>query len=177
MVNKAVVLETIKKMYDSGIEDSVVKQTLLDVGLNEREIEAYMAEAKGQPIEEKPAAAAPAPTARPSPPIKQMASSRVEEELAAQEAMHATTQAAIADHGERLEELGRKVGRVEQKLGKIHSLTEAPSNKELVDMLAAANQRLGSLEKQVSDLKALNKALKTVMEKILETDRKILGKM
>ena len=47
MVNRAIVIETIKKMYDSGIDDSVVEQTLKDIGLKKTEISEYIAEAKG----------------------------------------------------------------------------------------------------------------------------------
>ncbi|MBN2067181.1 MAG: hypothetical protein JW744_01810 [Candidatus Diapherotrites archaeon] len=173
MVNKQVVLDTIRKMFDSGIDDSVVKQTLLDIGLSEDEISAFMAEAKGVDSgEEEPEAEEDYEE-----PVERKVSRQIADEHAAQEAMHATTHAAIDGHGARLDALGEKIGSVEEKLGKIDSQTLKPSNKDLVDLLAASNQRLASLERQVSDLKALNMALKSIMEKILETDRKILGKL
>jgi len=43
--------------------------------------------------------------------------------------------------------------------------------------LISVNQRLASMEKQLRDLKAEIAATKTIMEKILETDRKVLNKL
>lgn len=177
MVDRAVVVETIRKMYESGIEDSVVRQTLADIGLGEKEIREAMAAAKAgarpaaeseEPEEEAgPAYSAARPDFR-----EQLA-----QQHAAQEAMHTTTHAAMEGHGAKLDELGERIGGVEERIGKIHGLTESPSNRDLVELIAVTNQKLALLEKQVSDLKALTKALQTVMEKILETSRNILGKL
>ncbi len=177
MVDKAVVVETIRKMYESGIEDSVVRQTLADIGLGEKEIREAMAAAKagaapGAESEEAEEEAVPAYSAARPDFREQLA-----QQHAAQEAMHTTTHAAMEGHGAKLDELGERIGGVEERIGKIHSLTEAPSNRDLVELIAVTNQKLALLEKQLSDLKALTKALQTVMEKILETDRKILVKM
>jgi len=176
MVDKAVVLQTIRKMYESGIEDDVVRQTLADIGLGEQEIREAMSAAKSgaRPAEsEEPEEEAGSAYSAARPDLRE----QLAQQHAAQEAMHTTTHAAMEGHAAKLDELGEKIGGVEESLGKIHSLTESPSNRDLVELIAVTNQKLALLEKQVSDLKALTKALQSVMEKILETDRSILGKL
>lgn len=175
MVDKAVVLQTIRKMYESGIEDSVVRQTLADIGLGEAEIKELMSAAKaGGRAAESEGAEEAVPAYSPARPDLR---EQLAQQHATQEAMHTTTHAAMEGHATKLDELGEKIGGVEESLGKIHGLTESPSNRDLVELIAVTNQKLALLEKQVSDLKALTKALQSVMEKILETDRSILGKL
>lgn len=48
LVSRAIVLETIKRMYASGVDDETVKSTLRDIGLTDSEITNYLAEAKGE---------------------------------------------------------------------------------------------------------------------------------
>ncbi|MBU1120290.1 hypothetical protein KJ660_00265, partial [Candidatus Micrarchaeota archaeon] len=53
MVNEEVVLKTIKKMKASGIEDSIIKSALIDLGLKEEEINELIAKAESNPEEEE----------------------------------------------------------------------------------------------------------------------------
>ncbi|MFH1224891.1 MAG: hypothetical protein V1676_03730 [Candidatus Diapherotrites archaeon] len=48
MVSKEIVLETIKRMYSSGIDDETIKATLRDIGLDDKEAEQMIAEAQGK---------------------------------------------------------------------------------------------------------------------------------
>jgi hypothetical protein len=162
MVDKQVVLETIKKMYDSGIDDSVVQQTLQDIGLSENEIRQYIAEVKGQPLK---------PEARPEPKPLEKRMPQKEEAVESQEAMHTTTHAALAAQASQTNDLLDKITSMESAL---KSLSKASAGQE---NLAGINQRLGTAEKQLHDLKAQLDATKGIMEKILETDRKILNRL
>ena len=113
MVDREIVLETVKKMYESGIEDDIVKQTLKDIGLGEAEIAQYIAEAKGvfpaQAAEPFPRAAAARPAARlPRPAFS--------EEREAQEAMHTTTHVALEQQAARTDELIAKISGIESRL-------------------------------------------------------------
>ncbi len=171
MVNRAVVLETIKKMYDSGVEDSVVRQTLKDIGLSDREISLYIAEVKGEaPPAQSPAAEEAAGAVTEKEAIKK----HLEERREAEEAMHTTTHAALESQNSKLAEVKEKLGVCEAKLAQLSS---KPGGKDLEEKITALNHRIAALERQVGDLQALNKALHTVMQKILETDRKVLNKL
>ncbi|MCX6802898.1 MAG: hypothetical protein NT067_07395 [Candidatus Diapherotrites archaeon] len=79
MVDEEVVMETIRKMKESGLEDSIIISTLQDIGLNETQAQDFIDRASGPaqpkaeqaaaPAARKPAAAQPAqrPQARPQP--------------------------------------------------------------------------------------------------------------
>ena len=169
MVDKQVVLETIKKMYESGIEDSVVEQTLRDIGLNDSEIRQYLAEAKGIPLEQAQPQRPPSPSyaMRQASTMRQEAGQHNEE----QSAMHATTHAALEAQAARSEEMLEKIASLEQKLAQPGQGSLSP------EYLAGINQRIGTMEKKLTDMKAELTATKSIMEKILETDRKVLNKL
>jgi vacuolar-type H+-ATPase subunit E/Vma4 len=169
MVNKEIVIETIKKMYDSGIDDSVVEQTLKDIGLAQGEIKAFIAEARS--------GAAPAEEAPPGRAMNQtveLIKRHIDETHEAQEAMHSTTQAALEEHGARVDAVHERVGAVEERLGAIAS---GPSNQQLQDSIVALNVKIAGMDQQVRDLKSSVNATKSVMEKVLETCREILNKL
>ncbi len=160
MVDKEVVLETVKKMYESGIEDDVVMQTLRDIGLGPAEIKSYIAEAKGT---------GPRPVERPEPkPLAQRQAAA--EEKADQMALHSTTHIALEEQGVRIIEILEKITALE------NSLKELPAGGEGASSIAVS-QRLASLESQVRDIKSELGATRSIMEKVLETDRKVLNKV
>jgi hypothetical protein len=162
MVDKEIVLETVRKMYDSGIDDSVVEQTLKDIGLGPAEIKKYIAEAKGvsQGLE-------PAPKPEPKPLEQRKAAA---EEKPDQAALHQTTHIALEEQSARTAELIGKLDALEKRLGAGPAASSEP-------LSASVNQRLAGLEKQMRDLKAELDATRAIMEKILETDRKVLTKL
>jgi len=161
MVDKEIVLQTVKKMYESGIDDSVVEQTLKDIGLNPDEIKQYIAEAKGVPVQ--------AEAQRPEPkPLEKRIAPNPEAE--AQEAMHTTTHAALETQTAQNSELLEKLDSLERKL---KGISPGSQSQDLVSI----NQRLSSLEKKVSEIKAEVSAARGIVEKILETDRKVLNRL
>lgn len=46
MVSKQIIIETVKRMYSSGVDDDTVKSTLRDIGLTDSEIAGYVKEVK-----------------------------------------------------------------------------------------------------------------------------------
>lgn len=161
MVDKQVVLETIKKMYESGIDDSVVEQTLKDIGLASEEIAQYVAEAKGEQVQQPPIQ-----SPKQAPVLRHDAGQGQEQ----QDAMHTTTHAALESQANQTTELLQKVSSLEKTIQSNKSGTISASSAEL-------NQRIGKMEIQLTDLKAQVNATKSIMEKILETDRKVLNKL
>ena len=168
MVNKEIVLDTIKKMYDSGIEDDVVEQTLRDIGLNAAEIKECIAEAKGGAVEaDKPEADEPAAVPERKPLEKRMEAAEEEPDHVA---LHTTTHIALEEQADRTERLLEKIESIERKL-----VAQKPS--PAPESLAPANQRMAEMERQLREIKAELSATKSIMEKILETTRSVLNKL
>ena len=159
MVDKEIVLDTVKKMYTSGIDDDVVKQTLKDIGLGAEEIMQYIAEAKGESV-----------SVTSSEPKPLEARKIATEEKPEHVAMHTTTHVALESQSEKTNELLAKISTLEKQFQS--KSKEAPSTD-----LIAINQRLAVMEKDLKELKAELGATKSIMEKILETSRKTLNKL
>lgn len=171
MVNREVVLETIIKMHNNGIEDSVIKATLEDIGLKDDEIAQYMAEVSS-PLPQKNAA-----EDEQHEKIAQRTADKIKfqigEEREERELKETTHQNILDDHHQHLEN-------VEQKMGELHQKVEAvstPANKDLGNQIAVLEQRINGLDTKLSDLKAISAATKDLMEKVLEVNRKILNKL
>lgn len=164
MVDKEIVLETVRKMYESGIEDDVVEQTLRDIGLASDEIKQYIGEAKGivSPREHSREAVAKSLDER----------KKAAEEKPDQAALHTATHVALEGQSLKMAVLLEKIEKIEKSLQK-----QSPKGQKVSGSSAAVNQRLGAIEKQVTEIKAELSATKSIMEKILETDRKVLNRL
>jgi len=173
MVDKEIVLETVKKMYDSGIEDAVVEQTLKDIGLNKAEISQYIAEVKGKAVPAAPSQAnkGTGSQADEDSPFHELVVDPVPKEES-QVAMHETTHAALEEQAEKTDELMGKIASIEKKLGAFSGVEQSTPS-----AIVAVNERLAALEKKSGEIKAEVSAMKSIMEKILETDRKVLNKL
>ncbi len=170
MVNKEIVEQTIKKMKDSGIDDSAIKQTLRDVGLSEQEIEAYL---PSQPTESE---SKPAPNPEHEA-IAEKTAEKVNQYISQQTEEHAlreqTSKSDLDNHSNKIDELHEKVQGVSEK---IESISTESSAKTL-EAIRELNKRVSSLESQISEIKSISNATKSLMEKVLETDRKVLSKL
>jgi len=170
MVNKEIVAQTIKKMKDSGIDDEAIKQTLKDVGLDEEEIAGYFPLSSQQA---KPAAANPEHEA-----IAEKTAEKVNQYLnqtAEEQAMRdGTRNAEKESHSQKLEEMHSRIDGVHKK---VESIEKDNSTSLTLDSIKELNKRISLLEEQVSEIKSISNATKSVMEKVLETNRKTLAKL
>ena len=53
LVSRQIVIDTIKRMYASGVDDETIKSTLRDIGLKEHEIRQYLKDVKGGQAEDE----------------------------------------------------------------------------------------------------------------------------
>ncbi|MBU0636534.1 hypothetical protein KKE06_05915 [Candidatus Micrarchaeota archaeon] len=174
MVDKKIVLDTIQKMLDSGLEDAVIVSTLKDVGLSEEDIGAFLKEAKGKgasPLtasspetEEKSAGALK------KKPVKGTPSDAQHEENVL---MHTTTQAAVIQSTQQMDDVLQKIGVLEKSLGVISQLPLQELNEKIVRF----DKKISDLAKDVMETKAQTRALKEVLEKVLDTNRSILSEL
>lgn len=154
MVSEEIVTSTIKRMIDSGIDDGIIIKTLKDIGLEEGEIRQYLAQAKG-PQAQKP-------------------SSQGQEDTQTQELLHTVTHNKLEEHSEKIDNVHQAVSGLHEK---IDALSQGPSNQDISSQMALLNQKIADMERQISDLKAMASASKSLLEKILETNRKIVEKL
>lgn len=206
MVSKEIVLETIKRMYDSGIDDETIKATLRDIGLDDKEAEQMIAEAQGkgkEPARGKAAGKKSADNEEEEPEPEGTAeeeagadeeSADAEEEI--QERIAAKAAEKIKRHldderSERsmrmstaetmLEEHGDKLDEFGEGLKGLNEKLDAPRGDVVIHEpsveLRRVRERLDAIELQLSDLRAASAATQTLLKKILETDRKVLTEM
>lgn len=161
MVDKEIVLETVRKMYDSGIDDDVVEKTLRDIGLNSDEIKQYIAEAKGN--------AGPKPSSK-SFEARMKAVSASSESPQNRSEMHSVTHLALEEQAGKMDELLKRLSKIEASL-------KSSKGNALGDSAASLTGRLASVENSLKEVRAELSATKTIMEKILETDRKVLNRV
>ncbi|MFH1239743.1 MAG: hypothetical protein V1672_00840 [Candidatus Diapherotrites archaeon] len=179
MVKREVVLETIKKMYDSGIDPSVIENTLKNIGLSDSEISSYMSEVTSP----KPTAPRQVPkivVAESVPEdddVERIATRTAEkvrghiaEKADADELKETTTHATLTEHQNKLDEVHSSVNNLHAK---VDSFSVPDGDSMLIEIKYLA-QRISTFEKELSDIKAMSAATKSIMEKILDTDREIL---
>ncbi|MFH1586980.1 MAG: hypothetical protein ABID38_03940 [Candidatus Diapherotrites archaeon] len=170
MVNKEVVLSTVKKMYESGIDDETVKSTLRDIGLEEGEIKSIINEVKGgipsgeepDPSEKDPVAGAGEVPASGEDINQQIAGIREDHDLA-----NTTTQTQFEEHAQKVDEVHRRVD-------DLHAKIDSSTQSDLSQRLQIIDRKMNTLEADLGEVKANTSALKSILEKILETNRKIL---
>lgn len=184
MVRREIVLETVKKMYDSGLDDATISETLKDIGLSESEIGQYLSEAKGKnsdsnaEIDETDETDAVEEENPEQEIIAQKTAQKVmehlddsHEEIAAQ---HAVTQSALEGHSEAISKVHENVSELHDKLDKFSSGT---SSQEILSKIIELNTRISNLEKQLGEIKAVESATKSLLEKIFETNRSVLNEL
>ena len=182
MVKREVVLETIKKMHDSGIEQTVIENTLKNIGLSNEEISSYIAEVTGvKPAVPKQVPKIVATEAVPEDDDAEKIATRtaekvkehISEKADADELKETTTHAALIEHKDKLDEVHTSVNDLHSK---VDSFPIPDSDSLLIEVKNLA-QRVSTFEKKLSDIKAMTSATKSIMEKILDTDREILTKL
>ncbi len=170
-----VVIDTIKKMLASGMNEESVKGMLADIGLSRQEIEEALSKARPEEYRRE----------LPSRALEELPSGRIErlpEHVAERVKEHfeqksteselrdLIQQTALEEHGSRLGEVKERVEDLHRKVSALHPA--ATENYE--DRLAELEAEISELGRDIKDIKALSSALQLITKKILETDRSIL---
>ncbi len=183
MVDKKVVVKTIKKMLDSGIEDKVIMDTLADLGLNKEEAEEFLSSAKGETqIESKETKESEEPAETDSlteedydiDSVIKKTSDKIKEHLSEKEQSDSlreqSTHLKLEEQDEKLDEIHKRIDSVD---GKISS---SPQLIELNKKVSVIEKDVSEIKSDLKDFKARIHAMHDIMKKILETDRKLLTK-
>jgi len=177
MVEKSIVIDTIKKMYASGLDDGVIESTLKDIGLGEKEIHETMAEARSGSAPQESAAEDDAPlmdeelhekiAAATAKKVRQ----HIDERSATDALMHTTTQATVAGYDSRLSEITTRLAGIEKKLNYVSGAADFSTKAVSLD------KKISAIESDLAELKAISNALKSLLEKVLDTDRSVLSEL
>lgn len=177
-MDPGVVMDSVKKMLDSGIEVSVVKSTLSDLGLSDSEIDSVIRQVKGGGSPETASSSqkpvpAPAFTSAKDVPVS---AATLSETIVAQQQMHnlsqATTQAALESHQESLSHVDESMAAISAKLDSLSQ--NMGGNSDWASKLSLIQNRLSALEHDVTEVKAQGSAIQSLLTKVLETNRDAL---
>ncbi len=190
MVSNDVVLQTVKRMLASGIDDETIKMTLKGINFSDEEGAQVLREAKGSTPEEEKAAGDAADEAMEEGGEEGAEGGEQEDagggeigdedsagelhdhiENSAQEQLshHSETHQMLEEHSGKIDAVHHDV---ESLHGKIDSAQRLPS--EAIASISALDRRISSLEKAVSEAGASTLALKSLMQKIVDSQRQIL---
>lgn len=176
MVNKSVVLETVKKMLNQGIEEEVIVDTLKSIGLGEEEINETISEAKNSMQEpEKPEV-----EAEEEEDLSELEEDfeelekPIKEEQIEDDFLKASMHSAIEGQGRKLDEHSKKLNEVHEKVSGLNEKISGVSIEELNKRIGELEKKLDGIEKELVDLIGLNSALKSLMQKVLDSQRTII---
>lgn len=189
MVNRDEIVSAVKSMLDSGFSEKDIVSTLADFQLSNEEIQAYLRDAKNNsgppagsptPAGEKPASISSfSPSAPPSPPsnpVVRETAAVMTEQLSGvfeQQAAHqGAVETALEQHSAHISDVQSKVADVHEKVSTMHSAITAGEMDN-----ADIKRRLSGIENQLGEIKADQSAIKLLMQKILESERKILDRI
>ncbi len=171
MVNEQIIIETVKRMLDSGIDDATVISTLNDIGLSDEEANNIIQKVKSSSLDHSDNTnEVPQNNQAEENSQKEYVATRAEitqNEMEAEaqkaELNDTTTYNMLNMHEQKIDEVASKIDEVKLAVN---------SSKPVVD--ASISTKLTELEAKVDDISAQTKAILDVVKNILETDRKIL---
>lgn len=178
MVSSQVVIETVKRMANSGIDDATIRMTLKGIDLSDKEIDDILSSVKtgkmpmpqSDPAEEEPQedegediedGEEEAPHGEISREINAVSQE--------QQALHTTTHQILEEHGDKLGEVHRAVGEINEKVS-----TPPQFSADAIARISALDNRISSLEKEISETKANTIALQQLLSRVLEANREII---
>ena len=183
-MEKEVVLDTIRKMVESGIDDATIMSTLQDVGLSETDIRSLLQIVKQGATKN----ANPLPTSKnnadefmgleePSTDdldaaslqaMQSLKNSSEEVGLAAAQLVNASEEQknVFQQHQTQMQSMQSQVSDLHQKVSSIPSTID--------ERVKSIDQRLESMQIQLDDHKAMLQAFQDILKKVLDTNRSIL---
>ena len=191
MVNEEIVRNTIQKMRDAGLSDTIISSTLADLGLSTNQIQGFLS---GNASTRTVTSTAPSSSSTPNSfsqsrmsgsstntntldheEIASRASDKIISRLDERNALDDEeadlkdniTHLAMEQHGTQLQE-------THQAVMELHDKFDSTALDTLSNRVSNMNARMEQLSRDVVDVKGLAMALQTLMQKILETNQQLL---
>ncbi|MDP2666723.1 MAG: hypothetical protein Q8P05_04485 [Candidatus Diapherotrites archaeon] len=194
MVNDEIILNTIRKMQDAGLSDNIIRSTLSDLGLGNEQVQSFLSRAgikdssqglsfpasPPPPLSEKPNTASrgesnpslseadhEAIASRTSEVLQQQMAHREQSIQNEHSLRDSITHLALEQHGEQLKDTHSAVVELHDRLDGMNIDT-------LSSRLAGLGTRTDVIANDVSEIKSRMGALNALMQKVLETEQKLL---
>jgi len=160
MINEQVMMDTVARMLEAGIDEPTILSTLVDAGLAQEEAIQIVQRVK-------------VPQPQPSQPQVQQSSqdiqimkNQIETQAQAQELSDTSVHNKLDMHEQKIDDVSKKIDEVKQAV----SATPAPQD-------AILSGRISELELKLEEVSSISKANLDLLKNILETDRKILTEL
>ncbi|MFA6065362.1 MAG: hypothetical protein WCW44_02070 [archaeon] len=159
MINEQVMADTVQRMLEAGIDEPTVLSTLVDTGLTQEEAASIIQKVKAPkaPVQEE--------IIQQQQDV-QMLRNVVETQAQEQDLQQTQTHNMLNMHEQKIDDVSKKVDEVKQVIKDQAS----PADPSL-------NYRISNLENKMEEINAGSKAMLDLMQKILETDRKVLTEL
>ena len=161
MANEQVMIDTVKRMLEAGIDEPTVVSTLAEAGLSQEDALNFVQKVK-----------VPAPQVQPisQPPVQQSDIQAVRDELNTQadvqDMQHAAVHNKLDIHEQKIDEVSQKIDEVKEAV----SSAVSPSD-------GALSMRISNLEHKLEEVSSVSKANLDLLQKILENNSKILTEL
>jgi ribosomal protein L12E/L44/L45/RPP1/RPP2 len=206
MVLNEVILDTVKRMVSSGVDDETIRMTLKSIDLSDAEIDEIIAEVRGakpKPVEPKNQTTPEQVSSKQSVSEGKENDAEEDEELPEEpeepiiegdtevtaedvseirKQIHASSGEQVALHTtthQMLDEHYGKLSEVHDSINELHQkMDSSPQlSPETVAKISALDLRISGLEKEISEVKANTLALQGLLQKILEANREIISEL
>jgi len=162
MVNEQVMIDTVARMIDAGIDDATIISTLTDAGLSQEQCLEIIARVKQPPAKEEPV---------------QNTFSQTQEVAALRNVVEAQSDAATLHAENTINTLDEHEQKLAEVSGKINSMQSTISSNQNSKPDASIAYRLSTLEQKLEEVNSASKAQIDLMQKILEINRKVLTEL
>ena len=163
MADEQAIINTIKKMLSSEIDEDTIISSLKDIGLSENHAKELLSAAKGespQSIEQEETTALPEEDEEEFKAIdegigeaREKLVSRGEQE----ELKHSSIHSKLEQHSQKMDEQSDSLGEMHSKINVLNkkvSSIDSQSTAELNSKISAIQKQLNELQKQTTDIKA-----------------------
>ncbi|MFA5930867.1 MAG: hypothetical protein WC821_00985 [archaeon] len=162
MINEQVMMDTVSRMLEAGIDEPTILSTLVDTGLTQEEAVTIVNKSKAPQVSQTQNASS-AQTQQDIALVK----NQIEIQSQTQEMNDASVHNKLDMHEQKIDE-------VSKKLDEVKTVVSSTSNSPQDSILS---YRITDLEKKLEEVNSISKATLDIMKNILETDRKILTEL
>ncbi|HPM86155.1 MAG TPA: hypothetical protein PLI99_03585 [archaeon] len=161
MVNEQIMIDTVKRMIEAGIDDATIISTLSDAGLSNEQCLEIISRVKEPPVKEESINE----SVSPSSDISALRNA-IEATSTAQDIQSESTSNILSEHE-------NKILKVDNEIESIKSTISSSKGKED----GSLSYRISEFEKKLEEVNSASLAQLDLMKKILETNRKILTEL
>lgn len=162
MVNEQIMIDTVSRMIEAGIDDATIISTLTDAGLTQEQCLQIIDRVKQPPVKEEV-------QQNNSPSIQEVQNLKnvIEEQSDVQIINAQNTSTILDEHEQQIAEVS----------GKINSIQSAISTNQNTKPDSSIAYRLSAIEQKLEEVNSACKAQLDLMQKIIEINRRVLTEL